>query len=90
MPLSNKALSRLKKHFRDKYAFEDQIPGGKADNVGILNFSREQLVKGIKIEFEHTDDFMLALEIATDHLMENPKYYDYLEDMEARFKNSSC
>lgn len=86
MPLSDKAFSRMKNHFGDKYAFEDQLPGGMADNANILQFSKEQLVKGVEIEFEHTDDFMMALEIATDHLMENPNYYDYLEEMEKEFK----
>jgi hypothetical protein len=35
---------------------------------------------------EHTNDPKIALEIAMDHLMENPNYYDYLEQMEDSFE----
>ena len=69
---------------------EDLIPGGKADTKKVLQFSKDQLVKGVLVEYEHTDDFMVALEIAMDHLAENSKYYDYLEDMEAEFKKDSA
>lgn len=42
----------------------------------------DQLEKGIKVEFEHTSDEELSREIALDHLLELPDYYDRLADME--------
>jgi hypothetical protein len=41
-----------------------------------------QLVKGIKVEMEHTTDKDTAREIALDHLKEDPKYYDKLTKVE--------
>lgn len=44
----------------------------------------KQLVKGIKVEMEHTTKRSVAREIALDHIKEDPKYYDkllkYVED----------
>ena len=55
------------------------IPGGLASKTH-KKFDPKQLQKGIKVEMEHTTD--LAREIATDHLTENPKYYDMLAKIE--------
>jgi hypothetical protein len=67
-------------------AFKDytgqRIPGGEGDDCKIEDFDMEQLMKGIMMEFEHTNDVNFALEIVVDHLTEHPKYYDYLEAME--------
>lgn len=61
---------------------EDAIEGGLADNINIASFNKEQLIKGIKVEFEHTNDVAIAAEIASDHLAEDPTYYDKLDQME--------
>jgi hypothetical protein len=39
------------------------------------NYLMDQLMKGISIETEHTVDYNVAMEIALDHLKENPNYY---------------
>lgn len=39
---------------------------------------KSQLAKGIKVELEHTTDPKVAREIALDHLLEFPDYYDRL------------
>ena len=62
--------------------FEPQIPGGRGEDLDPSDFDVETLKKGIKVEMEHTTDQMLALEIATDHLAENPRYYDLLETID--------
>ena len=41
-----------------------------------------QLGKGIKVEFEHTDDIDVATEIAMDHLNERLDYYEQLAKAE--------
>ena len=70
-------------------SLKDKIPGGKADDKDIAEYDKDQLLKGLKIEMEHTDDPATALEITTDHLEENDKYYDHLEDMEKTMKAPS-
>lgn len=59
--------------------------GGKLDRM----FDRIQLSKGTKVEMEHTDDPEVAKAIAKAHLTENPKYYVYLEIMEAQMKGDA-
>lgn len=44
---------------------------------------QKQLVKGIKVELEHTKYRSIAMEIALDHLWEVPNYYDKLDKVEA-------
>ena len=63
-------------------AWEDQIPGGRADKRKPSDFDQEQLATGIKVEMEHTTDRQLAQEIAQDHLTEFPDYYKALAKME--------
>lgn len=48
-------------------------------SVAVIN---AQLTKGIEVELEHTTSKSVATEIALDHLMELPDYYDRLHDME--------
>ncbi len=64
----------------------DKLPGGLADNMPSNVFDEKQLEQGIKHELEHTNDSKLAEEIAKDHLIEDPKYYDKLEEMEKKAK----
>ena len=51
------------------------------------SFINEQLIKGIKVEMEHTDNPEVARKIALDHLHENPFYYEYLDKMEEELKS---
>lgn len=66
---------------------KDKIPGGLADKTK-GKFDPKQLAKGIKVEMEHTNDKSLAREIAKDHLVEDPKYYDHLLEMEKKVKKA--
>ena len=71
----------------------DNIKGGLSKGMTILDIAKkhnvsprhiiEQCKMGIKVEHEHTDDDMLALEIAMDHLVEDKDYYTKLEKMES-------
>ena len=56
----------------------EKVVGGKADNMNPANFDQKELLKGIRVEFEHTNDTATALEIAMDHLSEDPDYYKKL------------
>lgn len=60
----------------------NQVPGGLADDKDPVDFDSQQVMIGMGIEMEHTDDPKIALEIAMDHLMEIPDYYTRLDKME--------
>ena len=45
-------------------------------------YIKPKLMKGIKVEMEHTTDVRIATEIAMDHLWEDLEYYDKLAKME--------
>ena len=60
----------------------DQLKGGLADDVDLSSFDQRELLRGARVELEHVDDLMLAIEIASDHLFEDPDYYKKLSKME--------
>lgn len=67
------------------FKMRDRIPGGLADSKSRKDFDPKSLDKGKNVEKEHVgDDEELAEEIASDHLVEDPEYYDKLEQMEKK------
>jgi hypothetical protein len=71
----NKTLEDIaKKHDKKGYYHIDDM----------ISSLKKQLVKGIKVEMEHTKDKSKAREIAMDHLWEHPNYYDKLEKIESK------
>lgn len=73
---------KLKDIFLEIHVIEDKLPGGAADNKSPESFDRTQLKKGMTHELEHTIDPEIALEIAMDHLTEDPNYYKKLDKVE--------
>jgi hypothetical protein len=69
--------------------WEDQLPGGLADDKSPADFDPEAVLKGIKVELEHTDDRRIATEITLDHLSEDPAYYDKLAQIEPEHGDES-
>jgi len=77
---------------------EDELEGGEADEMTIEKLAKKhktkveniinQLMKGIAVEREHTNEVNLAMEIAMDHVAEDPKYYDKLEKIESHKEES--
>jgi len=61
----------------------DQLEGGLADGRQSSEFDPEQIKMGQEVEMEHTNDPDKALEIAKDHLAEDPEYYSKLKVMES-------
>jgi hypothetical protein len=61
----------------------DRLHGGAADNMPDNKFDSKDLKEGADHEMEHTDDRELAKEIAKDHLVEDPKYYEKVKQIEA-------
>lgn len=64
----------------------DKVPGGLGQFTKPSDVDREQLEKGIIVEFEHTDNSEVARDIALDHLSEDRLYYDHLKEMEEKAK----
>jgi len=62
--------------------FKDRLKGGRADGKPITKYDLKELLAGIKFEREHTDDNLLALEMAMDHLETVPDYYSRHQKME--------
>jgi len=58
-----------------KEATGDQLAGGLGDDKSPNQFDPDQVARGVKVEMEHTDNPLLAIEIALDHLTEDPNYY---------------
>jgi len=53
-------------------------------NRGTINVHPDELLRGIEVEKEHTDDPVVSKKIAMDHLAEIPDYYTRLDAMEAQ------
>lgn len=71
----------------DNFGVYSHSPEEIADKHKVkVSMIEEQIVKGIKVELEHTEDEKLAREIALDHLWEIPDYYDRLDKMEQEGK----
>ena len=74
---------------KEKEEVGDVIAGGKADGKSPEKFDQEQIKMGLKVEMEHTDDPMVAIEITMDHLTEFPDYYTRLDKMEKQAKGDT-
>lgn len=87
-------IPRPSAEIAEKVAFrnDDIVSGGKADNKPASAFNPKSLKAGTKVEKEHTKSKALAREIASDHLEEDPKYYDKLKliHKEASVKTCAC
>jgi hypothetical protein len=86
--------STLKKK---KYLRDEDGMGGLSDGLSIGDIANKhnvsydeivkQLIKGVDVEMEHTNDKELSKKIAMDHLVEDPKYYDKLSKIEESVTN---
>jgi len=77
---------------KEKKMENEVLPGGLAEGKTLEEIAAKhgvpveelklELDKGIAVEKEHTPDEKAASEIAMDHLVENPKYYEALKKVE--------
>lgn len=83
-PEVDKKLAEISRKMtpEEKLADHNLLPGGKGDKLKPSDVDRDQLKQGIKVEMEHTDDPRKAVEIALDHLAEDPEYYTKLATIE--------
>jgi hypothetical protein len=87
VPEIRRSIEDYRKAIKDAYRvdivnFKDRLKGGRADGKPITNYDLKELLAGIKFEREHTDDNLLALEMAMDHLETVPDYYSRHERLE--------
>jgi len=87
VPEYRRSIEDYRKAIKDAYRvdiadFKDRLKGGRADGKPITNYDLKELLAGIKFEREHTDDNLLALEMAMDHLETVPDYYSRHQKME--------
>lgn len=75
-------LFELKEELPDVKTYDPKYIA-KRHGVSVKQIS-DQLEKGIRVEYEHTKDRNKAKEIALDHLLEFPDYYDRLEKVEKK------
>jgi hypothetical protein len=68
---------------QDKEETGEMLQGGVGDGKSPLEFNPEQILKGMEVEIEHSDNPMVAIEIVLDHLTEDPEYYSEKETPEA-------
>lgn len=64
---------------------KDLLPGGKGDGKPDSAFRKDELKKGIKHEAEHTKSLPIRKEITKDHLTEDDRYYEHLDDAKIAF-----
>jgi len=63
-----------------KHAVDKTVKKQSPERISkMLTHLAQQLVKGIKVEMEHSDDVKVAKKIALDHLDEDPNYYTKLK-----------
>lgn len=66
----------------------DILKGGEADGIPDSSFPKSKLYKGLQHESEHTNNPLIAKEIAKDHLVEDKNYYTKLTKLEKLVKES--
>ena len=59
--------------------WKEKLSGGDAAGMVPSDFDAEELLRGGVIEFEHTKDKRIALEISADHLATDRNYYRKLQ-----------
>lgn len=63
-----------------KHAYDDSSDSTSSKKIDDMHSHLiKQLELGISVEMEHTNSEKVALEIAMDHLEENPDYYSNLD-----------
>ena len=68
---------------QDKKDTGEVLHGGIGDGKLPEDFDKEQVLLGMTVEMEHSDNPMIALEIVLDHLTEDPEYYTTSENPES-------
>lgn len=83
--LRSQAVARERQvQYWKRHSNPEKLVGGLGDRLPDSAFDKKQLKAGIAVELEHTRDRGLAKEIAKDHLVEDPEYYEKLTAIEGK------
>lgn len=92
-------IAYISKKLSNTLASVEKLKGGLADSKNVEAIAAHhnvkpmeivgQLLQGIKIEFEHTNNKEEAEEIAKDHLLEDAQYYTKLAKIEQSSKDAT-
>jgi len=80
---SQETADEISKLAQDKEEEGEVLIGGKGDGKSPLDFDPKQILMGLEVEKEHTDDPLVAIEIVMDHLSEDSEYYTEKDTPEA-------
>jgi len=70
------------------YTYDDNTDSLDKDELSrMISHLEDQLLMGMEVEMEHTNDELIAREIAMDHLAEDPNYYTKLKKIEEKMQN---
>lgn len=72
----------LKDFVKERLIRTNKLKGGYGDKLKFEGVSLKELDMGINVEYEHTRDLYVSIDIAFDHLAEIPDYYTRLGSME--------
>lgn len=92
--LTNNMIKDINMYKGDMKEEGQSLEGGLADKMSLGDIATkhgvdiedltQQFLKGMKKETEHTKNKIEAANIAMDHLVEDPKYYDELKKIEGK------
>jgi len=74
-PMDGSASPDIEQLAKDHEETGEILHGGLGDGKSPLEFDADQIIMGLEVEKEHSDNPLIALEIVLDHLTENPDYY---------------
>lgn len=88
----NKTTMMDNMNYKQSFKEQDELEGGIGDEMTLKKISKihkvslydlvDEFAKGVDVEKEHTNDLKTAMEIAMDHLSEDPNYYMKLKKIE--------
>ena len=90
----NKSTMTDNMNYKQSFKEQDELEGGVGDEMTLKKISKihrvslsdlvDEFSNGVDVEKEHTDDLKTAMEIAMDHLSEDPHYYTKLKKLETK------
>lgn len=82
--------------YKQSFKEQDELEGGLGDKMTLkkiakkhdvnMNHLLDEFTQGVDVEREHTKNLKKAMEIAMDHLTEDPNYYSKLSKIEPKPK----
>jgi len=67
--------NKIEKLAKERETTGDILQGGVGAGKSPLEFDMDQVIKGLDVEKEHSQNPLIALAVTIDHLSENPDYY---------------